>query len=275
MFASQSVEEHYRALHAAVAEAKPDAVVVQSIVAVPCANNGGSVWEDTRMLAYNGAGTAKTEYNIPLHLDCVDGFTPGGDVDDDLLVSFGFALARDGAAAYAGAKNATNGRPPHIWIPDVETMNISKPADYAVALSYAVQAYGGIANLDHSEKKIPDYEVFRPAYKQPRRNLLVRSPISATAASTDYPRRGRGAAATRLRGASTEELAGTTSPRRSTHSGAATPCCDRSAGQGRSGLSGSATSGFPTRNSRPGPTASTSRSAAGRRSCELVPLPRS
>ena len=41
-------------------------------------------------------------------------------------------------------------------------------------------------------------------YPRPRRNLLARNPSSAVATSTEYPRRGRGAAATRPRKTSTE-----------------------------------------------------------------------
>ena len=50
------------------------------------------------------------------------------------------------------------------------------------------------------ENKCPSFYHVNRTYPWPRRNLPSRTPVSAVAASADYSRRGRGVAATRLRG---------------------------------------------------------------------------
>jgi hypothetical protein len=65
----------------------------------------------------------------------------------DARLALGWTYSRDGA----------DGRPPHVWIPRLET------AEQALFATAAVVAHGGVANLDHREETIPDARLFAPA----------------------------------------------------------------------------------------------------------------
>jgi hypothetical protein len=136
-----------------------DAVALISIYRVPkaddgycfppranCTTNGGGLYETTKLL-HTEAAVAKTEMSLPiLHSQQVLGGDP---FNEDIFMSFGYALARD----------AASGRPPHIWIPRINT------STQALAASAALVTYGAIANPDHTEKRIPDYSLFNATYK--------------------------------------------------------------------------------------------------------------
>lgn len=62
-------------------------------------------------------------------------------------ISSGWSICRDSA----------EGRPPHVWI------NQMRNSTEACAAAAAVVAWGGVANLDCKEARIPDAEVFQPA----------------------------------------------------------------------------------------------------------------
>jgi hypothetical protein len=75
---------------------------------------------------------------------------PGAPIDPDILLSWAWALGR----------GASEGRPPHTWIPDLRT---PEQAECAVA---ALRAYGHVANPDHTESKIPNVALYGDVYKK-------------------------------------------------------------------------------------------------------------
>ena len=79
--------------------------VAQSVVHVPCADDQGTIWEDTRLLGIDGADVAKTEYNLPdAGCSIMDARGKAGGVNAtatfarDVLLSFGWSMARDAAS---------------------------------------------------------------------------------------------------------------------------------------------------------------------------------
>ena len=75
--------------------------------------------------------------------------TPGAPIAPDVLLSWAWAL---GSAA-------AEWRPPHTWIPYLQS------AEQAVCTTSALRAYGHVANPDHVEGKIPDAGLFSEVYK--------------------------------------------------------------------------------------------------------------
>ena len=74
---------------------------------------------------------------------------PGAPIDHDVLLSWAWGLGR----------GASEWRPPHTWIPFLQT------AEQALCATSALRAYGHIANPDHVEGKIPDTNLFGEVYK--------------------------------------------------------------------------------------------------------------
>eukprot|EP01043_Picozoa_sp_COSAG02_P067191 COSAG02_NODE_10707_length_1877_cov_2.213161_2_plen_415_part_01 len=117
-FNSQMTQEYFAELISAIeATANPDPVAaLVSIATVPKLDNGQTelptLYETSRLLSLGtGSEVCKSEYDIAGRT--VNG--PGGDpVDVDILMSFGWSLARDGTADAA---------PPHMWAPQLFTTN--------------------------------------------------------------------------------------------------------------------------------------------------------
>ena len=74
---------------------------------------------------------------------------PGAPIDDDILLSWAWALGR----------GASDGQPPHTWIPWLYT------AEQASCAASALRAYGHIANPDHTETDIPNVSLYGELYK--------------------------------------------------------------------------------------------------------------
>lgn len=95
--------------------------------------------------------SVKTEFNEPLAFGSNAVFASrGGRVyyEKDVKMALGWCLVRD----------AASGRPPHVWIPGLQS---DKAATSAAA---AVIAHGGIANIDVQESNLPDVR-FQNAFK--------------------------------------------------------------------------------------------------------------
>lgn len=56
-------------------------------------------------------------------------------------------------------RDVTGGRPAHTWDPETDT----EAEIYAAAT--ALTTYGLVANIDHSEDKIPDHSLYDRVYK--------------------------------------------------------------------------------------------------------------
>jgi hypothetical protein len=158
-FNSKMTQEYFAQLVSAIeATAAPDPVAaLVSISTVPKLDNGQTelptLYETSSLLSLGtGSEVCKSEYDIAGRT--ANG--PGGDaVDVDVLMSFGWSLARDGTA---GAS------PPHMWAPSLFLTNASLAPAAAQCASAALRTYGAIANLDHKEGRIPDHTLFGRAY---------------------------------------------------------------------------------------------------------------
>jgi len=96
---------------------------------------------------YRIADAMKTEFNLPIRARGM--FSPPPNttpMEPDAKLALGYAVARD----------AADGRPPHIWC---HGLRDDVSAVYATA---GMIAHGCVANLDMNEKTIPN-EMFRPA----------------------------------------------------------------------------------------------------------------
>ncbi|MFO7973546.1 MAG: hypothetical protein R6V12_02820 [Candidatus Hydrogenedentota bacterium] len=97
------------------------------------------------------ADSMKTEFNLPARTPASLTYPrpeAGPPLDTELKVSLGYTLARD----------ATDGRPAHVWVHGLVS---ETGALYAAS---GVMAHGCIANLDVSENTIPNM-MFRPAFE--------------------------------------------------------------------------------------------------------------
>lgn len=74
---------------------------------------------------------------------------PGAPINRDVLLSWAWALGR----------GASDGQPPHTWIPWLYT------APQASCAASALRAYGHIANPDHTEADIPNVALYGELYK--------------------------------------------------------------------------------------------------------------
>jgi hypothetical protein len=131
-----------------------------SIAIVPKLDNGQTEfptrYETSRLLSLgHGSEVCKSEYDIAGRT--ANGPGGGDPVDMDVLMSFGWSLARDGTAHSA---------PPHMWAPKLSTDNASMGPAAAACAAAALRTYGAIANLDHDEKMIPDRRLFDRAYAE-------------------------------------------------------------------------------------------------------------
>ena len=151
-FNTFSVEEHFREITEAIYAKSPYVVPIVSVYLVPCANDGHSLYETTRMVNATASTVAKTEFEIPLHRACVDVFKKSlhdNRFSMDVHLSFGYSIARD----------AASGRPAHVWIPKLRN------ASQAATASFVQMAYGDVANPDHAESLIPNHHLFNATYE--------------------------------------------------------------------------------------------------------------
>ena len=150
---SRVTQTFFDRISAAVAAIDPTVVVITSIYRVPQITDGydspatGTGLYETSALVRSNNTVAKTEIGIPGRAappydDCGDGF------DEDTLMSFGFAVARDAASE----------RPPHVWIPGLKNSSRARCAVGGLLVS------GCVANPDHSERTMPDHTLFDAIY---------------------------------------------------------------------------------------------------------------
>ena len=162
--------EYFRRLNAALRRVNPDIVSLTSVYQVPKINNGRvgispdsktnavaafrrvnyGLYETTALIGRNSPNAvAKTEFTLPARMAGLDPAVAANLPPHDILMTFGWSVSRDAAAA-AGA--------PHVWNP---FLNDSRRA---VCSAAALVAYGCVANLDHSERAIPNVRVFNETY---------------------------------------------------------------------------------------------------------------
>ena len=150
-FTTTSVLQHFEEITMIVNSQRPDIVNLVSIYKVPAVDNSGRIYESTKLLNSTEGTVAKTEFEIPVSANSF--FQHGKPLfhhgfDADVFLSMGWSISRD-----AGA-----GRPPHTWLPHL------KNSSQAAAGTFALMAYGMVANPDHVEKNIPDHQLFDLTY---------------------------------------------------------------------------------------------------------------
>ena len=155
-FNTLSVQEHYDEINRAIANRSQDVVTLVSLYKVPCANDGGDIFESTRLANATSSTAAKTEFTLSDRGTCESEFEPHGALsghgfEDGVMITWGWALARD----------AASGRPPHIWAPFL----YKRPNGSAPASVFAMAAYGAVANPDHSEERIPNFALYKDTYE--------------------------------------------------------------------------------------------------------------
>ena len=148
-FNSNMTREHFAAVIAAIGATPEPTAALTSVFKVPKIDNGQDavfdLYETTKLLSLGAVDVAKTEVNIPAGVQM-----PEDPVDTDILMAFGWSMARD----------AARGDPPHLWIPALGSFNSSLPGVTALAAALcaagAARTYGAIGNLDHSDNQIPN-----------------------------------------------------------------------------------------------------------------------
>ena len=146
-FNSNMTREHFAAVIAAIGATPEPTAALTSVFKVPKIDNGQDavfdLYETTKLLSLGAVDVAKTEVNIPAGVQM-----PDDPVDTDILMAFGWSMARD----------AARGDPPHLWIPALGSFNSSLPGVTAPAAALcaagAARTYGAIGNLDHSDNQI-------------------------------------------------------------------------------------------------------------------------
>lgn len=158
-FNSQMTQDYFSELVNAIEATAPGPVAaLVSVATVPKLDGGQTelptLYESSRLLSLgSGSEVCKNEYDIAGRT--ISG--PGGDsVDVDILMSFGWSLARDGTA---------DASPPHIWAPQLFATEASLAPAAAQCASAALRTYGAVANLDQNEGMIPDRRLFGKAYE--------------------------------------------------------------------------------------------------------------
>ncbi len=144
-FKNVTIERLFRRWRRAIHTVKPEAVLLIGSNTYP-----QMVERHTTHRLYRIADSMKTEFSLAnrasanraFALD--DGLAP---TESDARLALGYSIARD----------ACDGRPPHVWIHGLPN------ATHARFATAGVIAHGGIANLDNAEPKIPDPELFEEA----------------------------------------------------------------------------------------------------------------
>lgn len=144
-FTNVSIERAFLRWRAAVHAVDPEIVLLISNNTAP-----DLVTRHTTGRLMRLADATKTEFAKgadPGLERLVDELFPGAQPARATRLAFGWSYCRDGS----------DGRPPHVWLNDMRT------ADEALFATAGVVAHGGVANLDHPERTIPDAETFGPA----------------------------------------------------------------------------------------------------------------
>ncbi len=144
-FKNVTIERVFREWRRAIHAANPQAVLLIGSNTYP-----QMVDRHTTHRLYRIADSMKTEFSLPDRASAnrvfaVDtGLAP---TQRDARLALGYAIARD----------ACDGRPPHVWIHGLPN------AVHARFATAGVIVHGGIANLDHPEPTIPDAKLFGDA----------------------------------------------------------------------------------------------------------------
>lgn len=156
-FNTQSILEHYDEINEAISSRSKNVISLVSLYQVPCPNDGGHIYETTRLMNATAQTAAKTEFTMSDRGSCVAEFRSkdaklyGHGFEDGPMIAWGWALSRD----------AAGGRSPHIWAPSLP----KEPIGSATAAPFAMAAYGAVANPDHAEAEIPNFKLFNATYR--------------------------------------------------------------------------------------------------------------
>jgi len=145
-FNNATVERTFLKWRQAIHERNPDVVMLISSNTWPTLSD-----HHLNNRLFRIADSMKTEFNLPARTPASLTYPrpeEGPALDTELKVSLGYTLARD----------ATDGRPAHVWVHGLVS---ETGALYAAS---GVMAHGCIANLDVSENTIPNM-MFRPAFE--------------------------------------------------------------------------------------------------------------
>jgi hypothetical protein len=141
-FKNTSVERVFRKWRQAIHARNPECILLIGSNSYPSLTE-----RHTTHRLYRIADAMKTEFKLPIRAKGMFSPPPGSTpMEPDAKLALGYAVARD----------AADGRPPHIWC---HGLRDEVSAVYATA---GMIAHGCVANLDISEKTIPN-EMFRPA----------------------------------------------------------------------------------------------------------------
>ncbi|MFW6170983.1 MAG: hypothetical protein ACODAD_10875 [Planctomycetota bacterium] len=144
-FKNTTIERLFRRWRRAIHDVNPNCVLLVGSNTYPRMSDR----HGTHRL-YRIADVMKTEFNLPAR-----GLRRG-----QLFETSGMARPETGAMmalGYAIARDATDGRPPHVWAHNLPN------ATHAKFATAGMIAHGCVANLDHHEADIPDRELFGPA----------------------------------------------------------------------------------------------------------------
>ncbi|HEO70891.1 MAG TPA: hypothetical protein ENN80_06465, partial [Candidatus Hydrogenedentes bacterium] len=140
-FKNLTIERAFVKLRTAIHRHNPEVVMLISANTWPAFTDRNMTHRLWRI-----ADSVKTEFSLPArvlkHRGLPEGFLP---FDRDAKIALGYTLARD----------AADGRPPHVWT------NGLLNADSAVFASAGMMAHGCIANLDIPEDTLPN-SMFTP-----------------------------------------------------------------------------------------------------------------
>ena len=142
-----TIEQTFRRWRKAIHAVNPECVLLVSSNTYPTLDD-----RHTTHRLYQIADSMKTEFNLPVRPLQAGRWLFEGDPtivrpETDAMLALGYAIARD----------ACDGRPPHVW---THALPNALHARFATA---GLIAHGTIANLDHSEATIPDPELFAEA----------------------------------------------------------------------------------------------------------------
>ena len=144
-FKNVTIERVFRRWRQAIHAVNSEAVLLIGSNSYP-----QMVERQTTHRLYRIADSMKTEFSLPSRAAANRVFSTDSSLaptEHDARLALGYAIARD----------ACDGRPPHVWIHGLPN------ATHARFAAAGVIAHGGIANLDHSEPTIPDARLFRDA----------------------------------------------------------------------------------------------------------------
>ncbi|NOX53883.1 MAG: hypothetical protein GXP27_05485 [Planctomycetes bacterium] len=144
-FKNVTIERLFRRWRRAIHAVNPETVLLIGSNTYP-----QMVDRHTTHRLYRIADSMKTEFSLPDRASANRVFSFDKSLEPterDARLALGYAIARD----------ACDGRPPHVWTHGLPN------ATHALFATAGVIAHGGIANLDHPEATIPDPELFQEA----------------------------------------------------------------------------------------------------------------